>query len=189
MSEAIYIVEYASIPVGVDLLDRMVKRSSVFIIHAKPVCIGKFLIVLGGDVDDVREAQAAAAAAGEKRLLQQYLLTHAHGQILAYFRRAPERKESRSEASAVGILETLDAVNGFRSLDSALKGGNVRLEQVWLGHFMGGKFCYLLTGQVEDIRTALAAAESGLEEKRVVDSRVIPSLDGKTLEYLLKAQR
>lgn len=186
MSEAIYIVEYASIPAGIDMLDQIVKRTSVFIIYAKSICIGKFLIVLGGDVDDVREAQAAVTAAEEKRLLQQYLLTNAHGQILSYFKRAPECKESTSGATAIGILETLDAANGFRSLDLALKGGNVRLERVWLGHFIGGKFCYILTGQVGDIKTALAAAENGLEEKRVVDSRIIPSPDRKVLEHLLR---
>lgn len=187
MSEAVYLVEFGSIPAGIDMLDRMMDRCSALIIYAKPVCIGKFLIVLGGEVDDVREAQAVVLESGEKRVLQQYLLTSAHEEILAYFRRAPGANASTGPV-AIGMLETVDAVSGFRSLDAALKGGSVSLEQVWLGHFIGGKFCYILSGQVGDVQAALAAAEITLEPKRLVDSRVIPSPSEKTLAHLLKTQ-
>lgn len=189
MSNAIYIVEFGSIPVGIDMLDRMIKRASLTIAYAKPVCIGKYLIVLGGDVADVREAQAAVSEAGEKRLLKEHLLTNAHRDILAYFKRAPKTDESIEGASAVGILETVDAASGFKSLDAALKCSNVHLQQVWIGHYNGGKFSYVLTGNVEDVKMALSAGSQGLAERTLVDSRVIPSPDRKTLEHLIKVYK
>lgn len=184
MNEAIYIVEYNSIPIGIDVLDQMVKRASVTIIQARPICIGKYLIVLGGAVDDMREAQAAALSVGPDKLLSQYLLTNAHHDILAYFKRIPEDESSFSGAVAVGIFEVRNIANGFRSLDAALKSGNVQLGYVWNGHFIGGKFCFLLTGSVEDISMALKAAENNLDDRCLVDSRVIPSPDAKTLKHL-----
>ncbi|MDR0926067.1 MAG: BMC domain-containing protein [Hungatella sp.] len=186
MGEAIYIIELSSVPVGIQILDQIVKRSQVLIIYAKPICIGKFLIVAGGNVEDVQEAQAAVVSVQEKKLLHHYLLTNAHNDILSYFNRLPAQRERKPGANAVGILETRDASSGFRSLNAALKNGEVRLEQVWLGQFMGGKFCYILTGQVEDITMALEAAKGEQEEKYLVDSRVIPAPDQKTLQYLLK---
>lgn len=189
MNKAIYIAEYSSIPVGIDAVDRMVKRASMTIIYAKPICIGKFLIVMGGEVDNLREAQAEVASAGEKRLIQQYLLTNAHEDILAYFKRSPQEKRSMQGKTALGILETRNASSGFQSLDAALKSGNVRLEEVWIGHFIGGKFCYILSGLVEDINTALEAAARGLPENSFIDKKVIASPDDKTLEYLIKSYK
>lgn len=187
MREAIYIVEYTSIPVGIDMLDRMVKSASVSVIYARPICIGKFLIVLGGDVGDVRQAQKTVMDSDEKRLLKEHLLTNAHREILAYFKRSPSDRAPIQGKTAVGILETREIASGFQSLDAALKSGSVQLEQVWMGHFIGGKFCYLLSGSVEDIGTAIEAAGRGLGEKSLVESRIIPSPDSQTLEQLIKA--
>ena len=187
MREAIYLVEYTRIPVGIDMLDRMVNSASVSIIYARPICIGKFLIVLGGDVGDVRQAQKTVADSAEKRLLKEHLLTNAHREILAYFRRGPSDHVTIQGKTAVGILETREIASGFQSLDAALKSGNVQLEQVWMGHFIGGKLCYLLSGTVEDISTAIEAAGGALPEKSLVESRIIPSPDAQTLAQLLKA--
>ena len=186
MREAIYTVEYTSIPVGIDMLDRMVKSASVSVIYAKPICIGKFLIVLGGDVGDVRQAQKTVLSAGEKRLLKEHLLTNAHREILAYFKRGPSDRVPIEGKTAVGILETREIASGFLSLDAALKSGSVQLEQVWMGHFIGGKFCYLLSGSVEDVGAAVEAADRTLGEKSPVESRIIPSPDSQTLEQLIK---
>ncbi|MDR0670836.1 MAG: BMC domain-containing protein [Oscillospiraceae bacterium] len=186
MNQAIYIVEYSSIPIGIYVLDRMVKHAPADILYAKPVCIGKFLIVVGGGVDDVREAQRAAASAQNAKALQQYLLTNAHSEILAHFRRAPGQK-SAAGGPAVGILETRHAASGFYSLDAALKCGNVRLEHLWLGHFIGGKFCYVLRGQVADIHSAFVAAQKDLDPSEIVDSQILPAMDKAVMACLFSA--
>lgn len=189
MKEAIYIVEYSNIPLGVDMLDKMIKRTEVTVIKAQPICIGKFLIVLGGEVDAMEEAQGVVQEQGERRLISQYLLTNAHKGILAYFKRARLSAGYVPVSDAVGIFEVTNAADGFHSLDAALKSGNVELRKVWLGHFLGGKLCYLLAGSVEDVSMALQAAENHLEPKSLVERRVIPSPDPKTLEYLIRSKQ
>ena len=64
MSEAVFLVEYNSVSYGVSVLDRIVKRSGVEVVYARPVCAGKYLIVVGGDVDDVSESQAEGEGLG-----------------------------------------------------------------------------------------------------------------------------
>lgn len=185
MKEAIYVVEYTNIPTGIDALDQMIKRAEVTILHARPICIGKYLIVLGGSVDSVREAQRVVQTLCTDNLLSQYLLTNAHHEILSYFNQISVYKNEISMSEAVGIFEVKNSSNGFRCLDAALKSGNVKLGHIWLGHFLGGKFCYLLIGSVEDVKMALKAAECNLEEGCLVESKLIPSPDSKTLGHLI----
>ena len=95
-------------------------------------------------------------------------------------------REAIAASPAVGLVETTNAAAGFHSLDAALKNGSVRLGKVWLGHFLAGKFCYVLAGQVGDVEAAVAAAKATVPDKNYVDSRVIPSPDGATLRLLLE---
>lgn len=183
--EAIYLVEYSSISYGIAVLDRLIKRSAVEVVYARPVCIGKYLIVLGGDVDDVRESREEVKSLGSNRRISDYLLTSAHQEILAYFRRASKEAGGSHIQEAVGILETSNASSGFYSLDRALKNGSVRLARIWLGHYIGGKFCYILNGQVGDVQAAVDAGRASAGEAFLVDSQVIPYPDPATLKLLV----
>lgn len=189
MGEAVLLAEYSSVSYGVSVLDRMVKRSAVEVVYARPVCAGKYLIVVGGDVEDVGEAQAEAESLGSERRISSYLLTNAHRDILGYFRRSSAQEASEREtievSPALGLFETTNAATGFHSLDAALKNGSVGLGKVWLGHFLAGKFCYVLAGQVGDVGAAIAAARNATPDKNHVDNRVIPSPDKATLRLLL----
>jgi len=184
--EAIYLVEYAGIPYGIAVLDRLVKRTAVEVVYARPVCVGKYLIVLGGNVDDVRESQAEVESLGPAKRISDYLLTSAHQEILAYFRRAAKETDKLHTPEAVGILETRNASSGFHSLDRALKNGSVRLAKIWLGHYIGGKLCYVLTGRVGDVQAAIDAGRAGIDEKSLLDSQVIPHPDPVTMKLLVE---
>lgn len=184
MGDAICIVEYSSVSYGIGVLDRMVKRSSVTPLYARPVCVGRYLIVLGGEVDSVKEAMAVVEETGSHRLLSKYLLTSAHQDILAYFHRPTLKLEEFSGARAVGLFETRSAAAGFQGLDRALKSGSVELIKLWMGHFLGGKSCFVLAGEVGDVEAAISAAHSSIQEAEVVDSQIIPSPDPLVLSLL-----
>lgn len=184
MGDAICIVEYNSVSYGIAVLDRMVKRSDVTPIYAKPVCVGRYLIVLGGAVDSVEEAMQEVEDKGSHRLLSKYLLTSAHRDILGYFRRTPAQLEDFAGVRAVGLVETRSAAAGFQSLDRALKSGSVDLIKMWMGHFLGGKSCFVLAGEVGDVEAAVGAARSSIREEESVDCQVIPAPDPLVLRLL-----
>lgn len=184
MDKAIYVAEFYRISHGVGVLDRMLKRARVSLLYADPVCIGKYLTVLGGDVEAVREAsqEVEGSEAVQSFLDGAYLLTSAHPDILRYF-----DKEKQAEApgplppvEALGLFETTNAASGFISMDAALKAGQVALRRIWLGHFLGGKLCYVLEGTVSDVEAALAAAENAVtlpDRGKVAGSQLIPYPD------------
>ncbi|MCL2683680.1 MAG: BMC domain-containing protein [Synergistaceae bacterium] len=184
MGDAIYIVEYRSISRGVMTLDRMMKRSDVMALYAAPVCIGKYVIAVGGGVGDVRESKAEAEASDG--IVAGYLITGAHPGVLGYFRRVRrERQTEQGSPDAVGIFETRNISSGFMSLDAALKNGQTQITRIWMGHFIGGKFCWVISGETSEVASSLAAAARAIPGD-IVGSELIPRPDASTL-YLFSS--
>jgi microcompartment protein CcmL/EutN len=177
MSEAVYIVEYRGISRGIVTLDKMLKRSGVMALYAAPVCVGKYLIAVGGDVGDVREAKDEAESADG--VIAGRLITGAHPDILGYFRRA--RSAERTPPDAVGIFETRNISPGFVSLDAALKSGQTGILRIWMGHFIGGKFCWVIQGEISEVSSALKSAALTVSPEDVAGSDLIARPDSSTM--------
>ena len=50
MRKAIGFVELKSIPVGIQTADEMVKAGNVDLLLSQPMCPGKYLIIIGGQI-------------------------------------------------------------------------------------------------------------------------------------------
>lgn len=179
MSEAIYLAEFKSISRGISILDQMLKAGSLNLLHADPVCIGKYLIVVGGDVADVKEAQKVAIQS-DKGFLAGKLITGTHPAILEYFRHTPQKPSS--SPSSIGIVETFNISAGFSTLDQALKSGQIELLKLWMGRFIGGKMCYVLGGEISDVSAALAGANQSVDPMEIAGTELIASPDSVVME-------
>lgn len=56
MGKAIGLIETISIAVGIEVADAMVKKAPVGLFLAKPICPGKFIVLIGGDVEAVNSS-------------------------------------------------------------------------------------------------------------------------------------
>ena len=180
MGDAVYIVEYRNISRGVVTLDKMLKRSGVMVLYAAPVCIGKYVIAVGGGVGDVMESKAVTE--GTEGIIAQYLITGAHPRVLGYFRR--ERHPEPGSPDAIGIFETRNISSGFMSLDAALKNGQVDILRIWMGHFIGGKFCWVTAGETSEVSSSLATAARAVSENEIAGSELIPRPDASILPLI-----
>ncbi len=185
MSRAILIVEYSNISRGVGMLDRLVKQSVIVPLYARPICIGKYVMILSGEVEDLRESQKVLQSVGRERLMSTFLLTAAHKDLLAYFTQTDKHRKPADKVEAIGILETRTIAAGLFSLDAALKSGNVALLKLGMGQLIGGKCYYLLAGTVSDVQQALDHGKNILPKQDFVGLEVIPSPDRLTLAMLL----
>lgn len=181
MGKAILVLEYRDISQGIGVLDNMFKRASLTLLYANPICIGRYLICVGGDVADVKEAKKVAEEDSFGPPFASHLLLRAHKNILEFFDSSLKRPESRPDA--IAVIEARNASTGFISLDAALKNARVEIARIWLGNMLGGKFCYVLGGSTSDIQSAAAAAQQVAEGLR---SRVIISPDKATLSMFYK---
>ena len=86
MSDALALLEVASLARGVVVADAVAKRASIELIQCEPVSPGKYLILFAGGVAEVEESQAAGAAAAGEALVDRLFLPQAHEQLLPAIR-------------------------------------------------------------------------------------------------------
>ncbi|MDY7041517.1 MAG: BMC domain-containing protein, partial [Chloroflexota bacterium] len=64
MEPAIALVETNSIAAGIVAGDAMLKKAPVNLLEARPVCPGKYIVLIGGMTDPVYEALRAGTEVG-----------------------------------------------------------------------------------------------------------------------------
>jgi microcompartment protein CcmL/EutN len=172
------IVDSRSIAAGADLADVMLKAAPVTLVRASVVCAGRFLILVEGDREAVETSVRAAENTGW-HLAASYVVSHISRQVLAALRREPASLGGR----AMGVIECRNAADGVIAADSAVKRAAVSLMRLVLGQGIGGKSYFVLTGDVQSVREAAAAAAETLG-KSLLQQVVIPQPDAAVVKAL-----
>ncbi len=174
MITSIGLLELTAIARGVETADAMLKASSVSLAFAKPVCPGKFIIMVYGDVGAVNESMAAGLASGGERVVNHLTIPRIHPDLLA----AVNGATSVAEVASLGVVEFFDITSAVVAADAAAKASRVSLIEVRLGMGIGGKSFFKLSGDVADVKAAVAAAIAATSGRSpVVSSCVIPAPD------------
>ncbi len=156
MKQSIGMVEITSIPLGIASADAMAKAATVELIQALPLCPGKYLILVAGDVGAVKTAVQAAETSAGAALVDQLVLPSVHDSLVP----AISGSVAPGARGALGILETFSCPSILVAADTAAKAAAVDLLEVRLARGLGGK-CYLtLTGDVGAVQAAISAAEA-----------------------------
>ena len=180
MQPALAVLEFASIAIGIEAGDAMVKRAPVDVVRAGTIHPGKYLVLVAGAVADVEEAFAAGVAVGESCLVDTVLLPNIHDQVLAALRGG--RRSGTGEA--LGIVETATVAATIQAADAGVKGASVELLELRLGDGLGGKGYLLFDGSVSNVEAAVAIALERVSDGllgtvpggRAPIGRVIPQL-------------
>ena len=151
---ALALVEVASIAVGIEAGDAMVKRAPVEVVRAGTIQPGKYLVLVTGAVGDVEEALQAGIEVGESCLVDFVFLPNVHGQVVAALR--GQRRTGTGDA--LGIVETATVAATIEAADAGVKGATVELLELRLGDGLGGKGYLLFDGSVSDVEAAVAIA-------------------------------
>ena len=182
MIASIGLIELNSIARGIEAADFMLKAGSVALVFAKPVCPGKFLVLVHGDVGSVDAAMSAGLEAGGVNVVNSLVIPRVHPLLIPAINAVAEI----DGVEALGVVEYFDIASAIAGADAAAKTGNVRLIEVRLGFGIGGKSYFALCGEVSDVHSAVAAGLADSEHRGgVVQSCVIPSPDSSLFEQLL----
>jgi len=182
MEPAIGLVETNSIAAGILAGDAMVKKAAVQLLEARPVCPGKYMVLIGGEVGPVRESYEVGLAAAADALVDQLLLPNAHPSIFpALMSAVPVRGDE-----ALGIIETVTAAVCIIAADAAVKAADVQLLEIRLANGLGGKSFVLMEGTVADVEAAMAAGlrlvqEAGLLVRHVIIPQLHEQMRAKIL--------
>lgn len=172
MIQAIGLVEFLSIAKGIEAADAMLKAAQVSLLEAKPVCPGKYIVLICGDVAAVQSSVEAGRAIGSKNVIDQFILPNVHPQVI----KAISAVCPATEIKALGIIETFSVASLIVAADTAAKAGDVDLIEIRPGMGIGGKSFLTLTGDVSSVNSSVEAGTvSAVEKGMLVEKVVIPA--------------
>ena len=164
---ALGMIEVQSIPLGVNAGDAMLKAATVQLVTAQPVCAGKYIVIVTGEVSAVSESVAAGKAEAGQRLIDSMVISHVHEQVP----RAINACNEIGEVAAIGVMEAYSLCAAVVAADAAVKAADIHLMDGRLGR--GGKSFITMTGDVAAVRAAIHAAEGKPEVKGLLSESVV----------------
>ena len=177
MSKAIGLIEFNTTPVGMEATDAMLKASEVRLVFSSPICPGKYITLVTGEVDAVRTAIAKGEGTGGIFALDAHVLPNVHPSVVPALTATSEWEDVRS----LGVVETICAVAAVRAGDIAAKAANVRLLEIRLARGLGGKGILLLTGDLGSVESSVEACRRQLGTEGGIASAVVIAAPHKAL--------
>jgi microcompartment protein CcmL/EutN len=147
-------IEYKSVARGIFSCDAMVKKAAVRILETHPVCPGKYLTIICGDVAEVEEAMKIGLETGKDMVVADLFLPFVHQSVIP----ALAGTASIEAFGSLGIIETFAAATCLQAADIAAKAAAVQLVEIRLANGLGGKGYFVMTGELADVEGSLAAA-------------------------------
>lgn len=181
MKKALGMIEFKTVASGITATDIMLKTADVEVISAGPVCPGKYLATISGELSAVKAAIEAAERFNAPMLVDKFLLGNPHESVQPAICGALEVKNK----GAIGILETFTAASAVVAADTAAKTALVDLIEVRLAKGMCGKSYIILTGSVSSVTAAIERAKAGVGDGFYLDSSVIAGPDARLWESIL----
>lgn len=177
------VLEFNSIATGFASLDAMAKAGSVRIIDAKPVCPGKFIIIVAGSVADVDAALTAGKRTGGPKIVDELFLPQLDPQVIP----AIAGSAPCDVWGALGVLEALSVTASIEAGDIACKVAAVALPEIRLAVGLGGKSFVKMVGEIGDVEIAMQAAVESIRRKGLLCAQVvIPNPDPSLKEFFLQ---
>ena len=149
----------------------MLKAGRVELDFAKPVCPGKFIMMIHGEVGAIQAALKAGLETGAGSVVNHLIIPRVHPTLLP----AINATVDAPDLGALGVVEYFDISSAVVGADTAAKAAQISLVEVRLGMGIGGKSFFKACGQVSDVRTAVKeAVELAKNSGVIVSSCVIP---------------
>ncbi|MBQ6392332.1 MAG: BMC domain-containing protein [Eubacterium sp.] len=172
MRKAVGFVEIKSIPVGIQTADEMVKAGNVELLLATPMCPGKYIIIIGGQVGPVKSAMSKAELVSGIYLINTHILDNIREEVLP----AISGFTKMDNIQAIGAIETISALTAVIAADVAVKASKVDIVDLRVARGLGGKGYLIITGEISSVRSAVNAclAKLGISGE-VTSTSIIPN--------------
>jgi microcompartment protein CcmL/EutN len=179
LEPSVGLLELCSVARGIEVADTVLWEAGVELVFASPVQPGKYVMLFTGSVQDVAASARRGAEVAASDLVDQLVIPQLHEQGVPILRR--RGGVINGQIDAVGVVETTTVAQSMLSADLALKTASVDLLDMRLANGLGGKSFFVVTGEVSDVRSSIAAGarlaqEAGLLAREVVIPRPHPDL-------------
>jgi len=172
-------IELNSIARGIVATDYMVKAAQVDLVRSSTVCPGKYMVIIAGDVGEVKASMEEGIAVGNEYVVDTLLIPNIHEQLVP----ALSGTMQVVKTEAIGVLEYYSVASAIKAADAAAKAAQITLIEVRIGFAIGGKGFVTLTGDVGAVKAAVKSAAEGSD--LLLETAVIPRPAGPLAEALL----
>ena len=173
LQSCIGVLELCSVARGIEVADAVLKDADVEMVFATNVQPGKYVLLVTGSVRDVESSIARGAQLAGEDLVDRLVIQQVHEQVVPMLRR--RGGTINGVLDAIGIVETSTVASSVVACDLALKTATVDLIDFRIANGLGGKSFFVVTGEVSDVRSAVAAgARMAQETGQLLREVVIP---------------
>lgn len=169
MKKSMGMIEFRSIAKAIESTDAMLKAANVELILSNPVCPGKYISIIGGDVGAVESAMKVGKLVGGVFTVDNYTIPNISEKVFP----AITGTSNLKDISSIGIIETISAVSSIMAADIAVKSANVELIEIRMAKGLGGKGFMTMTGELASINSAVKSCEDKLKESGCIVAAVI----------------
>ncbi len=181
MRKALGLIETSSIPKGMKILDSILKKTQVNLITSKPICPGKYLIIIRGTVESINIALNIATTIGEKAILYSCSIDKLNDKV---FYALKERKKPEN-IEALGIIETKTSIASIVLADVLCDSSDIELVRLRLANGIGGKGLIIFAGDVSSVKNAIQSAKYyDVQDKRIIDAVLLSYPDKRLMENI-----
>ncbi|MCT4566068.1 MAG: BMC domain-containing protein [Maledivibacter sp.] len=172
MKDAIGLVEFKSIARGIQATDEMIKSANVELVLSTPLCPGKYVSLICGDVGAVNTAVKVGGNLGGIFTIDTHVIPNVHKAVFP----ALTATTDVNKIVSLGIVETISALTAVVIGDIAVKAANVELLEIRIARGLGGKGFVILTGEISSVKSAIKTCLNKLKDTgEIVCTSVIAS--------------
>lgn len=166
---AIGIVETSSIAKGFEIADTILKAADVEIVLNRTICPGKYLILIGGDVDSVQSSVDAGVKIGAHTVVDSFVIPNVHQAVFP----AISGVTHLPELKALGVVEAFSVTSVIEAADAAIKAAPIQFVNIHLAMAIGGKGFVSFTGDVAAVEEAAQIAAAIVSKKGLLVEKVV----------------
>jgi microcompartment protein CcmL/EutN len=173
--EAIGVLEYRSIAMGMKAADDVLKTADVDVITAKTVCPGKYIVVLKGSVSAIKAGmEKGTSDEYQSILVDQCCLGNPDESVLKGMYGTAEI----DGLEAIGIIETYSVASIFEVADDVVKTTPVQIVEMRIAKGISGKSFVVFSGDLSSVMASIEKASVSVKEKGLLlSTAVIPRPD------------
>jgi microcompartment protein CcmL/EutN len=169
------VLEYRSIATGMKAADDVLKTADVDLVFAKPVCPGKYVVLIKGDLSAVTAAmERGTSQEHEATLVDQCTLGNPHPAIFEGLNCSGDI----NNIEAIGIMETYSVASIFEVADDIVKTTPVTILEIRIAKGISGKAYVVFSGELSSVQASIEKAKKSVIEKGLLlQTSVIPRPD------------
>ena len=152
-----------------DLEGEETRCIDVDIVVNRTICPGKYIVLIGGEVDAVTSSIEAGVAAGAHTVVDQFVIANVHPAVFP----AISGVTHLPELKALGVIEGFSVASVIEAADAAVKAAPIQLILIHLAMAIGGKGFVTMTGDVAAVAEAMEIGAEIIERRGLLVEKVV----------------